>query len=210
MKALVIGGHGRDIGKTRVAGQLLRRLRLFGWTAVKISTHGQAGGHPFSGATTAAGALKGNGFTLFEERDPSARRDTARFLAAGARRALWLSVAPGRLDEALPPLQGALAGEGHVLFESNSILEFLRPSAFLFVLNPARREFKPSARRLLKFADAFVLMGGNLDEAAWPGVARGLLRRKPVFTVYERRRVPSELGRFVLRRLERTPEAHDL
>jgi hypothetical protein len=208
MKALVIGGHGRDIGKTRLAELLLRRLRPFRWTAVKISAHGHAGAGPFSGAT--AGTLGGHAFSLYyEEREPSARRDTARYLAAGARRALWLSVGPGRLAEALPALRAALAGEQHVLFESGRILEFLRPSLFLFVLNPAGREFKPSARRRLKLADAFVVMEGKLDEAAWPGVARGLLRRKPMFTV-KQRRVPSELGRFVLRRLARAPEARFL
>jgi hypothetical protein len=204
MKALVIGGHGRDIGKTRLAELFLRRLKSFGCTAVKISAHGHAGAPPFSSAGAAAG-----GFALFEEREPSARRDTARYLAAGACRALWLSVAPGRLAEGLAALRDTLAGERHVLFESNRILEFLRPSLFLFVLNPARREFKPSARRFLQSADAVVVMGGKLDEAAWPGVARGLLRRKPVFTV-KQRRVPSELGRFVLRRLERAPEAQFL
>lgn len=195
MKAVVIGGHARDIGKTRVAETLLRSLKGLAWAAVKISAHA----HP--------SAEDRSGFTLRRECAPSMRTDTGRYLAAGARRALWLSVPPGRIEEALPALREALADEQFVLMESNTILEHLRPAAFLFVLNPARHEFKPSARLRLHRADAFVLVQGELDAAAWPAVNTKALRRKPCFCLPPHRHVCPELRRFIFRRLESAPDS---
>ena len=157
MKTVVIGGHTRNIGKTSVISALIRELAPFGWTAVKITQYGHSvcshDGKPCDCAP------KEHPFVLTEEADSSGRADTCRYLAAGARRSLWLRARQGQLGAALPLLSRKLRGEEWVIIESNSILEFVRPALYLVVVNGSQRDFKPSARRALAQADAFVLTG---------------------------------------------------
>ena len=82
------------------------------------------------------------------------RGDTSRLLAAGAVEVLWLRVAQGTLAEAMPALEQRLAASDHVLIESNSIVEFLRPDVYVSLLDERVEDFKASARRLLPRANA--------------------------------------------------------
>jgi len=41
MKAVVVGGHTRNIGKTSVMAGLIRELQSLAWTAVKITQYGR-------------------------------------------------------------------------------------------------------------------------------------------------------------------------
>ncbi len=208
MHVVVVGGHTRDIGKTSVMSALIRAVKPYGppetqgtlgWTAVKVTQYGhgicshdgepcgcEAGEHPFA---------------LTEERDAAGRADTCRFLAAGARRSLWLRVRQGQLAQALPALQRALSGEEWVMIESNSIVEFLAPDLYLMVIDGSRRDFKESARRFFERADALAAVGAGLQEEAWPEVALSGARRKPVFPVSARDYSSRELAEFVTRKL---------
>jgi hypothetical protein len=204
MKVVVVGGHSRNIGKTSVMAGLIRGSEPFDWTAVKITQYGRGicsqDGVPWDCAPTE------HPFALTEEEYPRGRGDTCRFLAAGARRSLWLRVREGQLGEAFPCLLEALDSAEHVMIESNSILSFLKPAAYVVVLDRSRRDFKPSARQLLERADALVCVGPAVDARAWPGLSPAIFERKPVFQVSARDYSNPELCRFVRQRLE-TPEA---
>ena len=154
MKIIVIGGHTRNIGKTSVGAALIRGLRRFNWTAVKITQYGHGvcsrDGKPCQCAPTQ------HAFQLTIETDPRGRADTCRLLAAGAQRSLWLRVREGRLGDAFPTLERSLSGDECVLIESNSILAFLQPVAYLMVVDGTKRDFKDSARKFLRCADALV------------------------------------------------------
>lgn len=203
MKVVLVGGHGRKVGKTSVVAGVLRGLKSVGWTAVKITPHLHAAG-PAPGSDRSAPAQPP--FVLTEECDPSGHGDTCRYLAAGARRALLLSVEPGRLAEALPSLRQALAGDEHVIIESNRVLDFVKPAVCLAVLSNRRRGSKPSARRFLRQADAVVLVesgGDALDETATDSVGR---RHKPVFGVRAPHYFSRNLCAFIRRELLRAGE----
>jgi hypothetical protein len=120
-------------------------------------------------------------FLCSEEKDPKALRDTSRFLAAGARRALWMRARGGRLAQALPALLEALEGDEHVIIESNSILAFLQPTVFLLVIGETGREVKASARQFLGRADTFVTVRPDLKPLIWPAISLQMLEGKPVF-----------------------------
>src|SRR5208337_2371979 len=70
--------------------------------------------------------------------------DSARFLAAGAKRSFWLRTKQGYLAEGMPLLRGALQEsldknsnrDFAVIIESNSLLQFLKPSLYLAVVDP--------------------------------------------------------------------------
>lgn len=154
MNLIVVGGHTRNIGKTSVMAALIREFAPLGWTAVKITQYGHGvcshDGHACNCAP------QEHPVALTEERDARGRGDTSRFLAAGARRSLWLRARQGQLRQALPLLTRKLARASWVVIESNSILEFINPLLYLVVLHPSRTDFKASAERWLGRADALI------------------------------------------------------
>jgi hypothetical protein len=199
MKLVVVGGQVRKVGKTLVVAGLVRGLNSLAWTAVKISHHG---GDADSQDTQSADDLPAHlDFLWSEEENPNGHDDTSRYLAAGARRALWMRARGGTLARALPGLFEALAGDEHVIIESNSILAFLKPAVCLFVIDDSRRELKASARQFLPRADALVRVEPELKSSVWPGISPSMLNDKPVFRVSAGEWSNPALGRFVRERL---------
>jgi hypothetical protein len=195
MQSIVIGGHARNIGKTSVMCGLLRSLRHLDWAAVKITQYGHGicslDGHE------CACAPDEHAFVLSEETDPAGRGDTSRFLAAGARRSLWLRVREGQLALAFPLLAKALQGEERVMMESNCVLQFVEPLLYLVVLNSSNCEFKSSARRFLGRASALVSVGPQFHADAWPGIDPREFRGQPLFSVSPSEYFSLDLGHFV-------------
>ena len=140
-------------------------------------------------------------FLLSEEVDCAGHGDTSLYLAAGARRALWLRAREGALARALPRLIEALEGDEHVIIESNSILAFLEPTVFLFVSDESRGELKVSARQFIGRADALVTVGTEVKAPAWPVIPGQMLEDKPVFAVLAGEWSNPALCRFVCERL---------
>lgn len=187
---VVIGGPSRNIGKTSLACSVIERTRERGWTAVKISQFGH-------GICTTSGRECGcavddpkHPFAISVEDDPDSGSDTARMLRAGAREVLWLRAPQGRLAEAMPLLERALAGRENALIESNSVVDFLAPSVYVQLWNDAVSDVKASARRLLERVDALATVGEGPD-------ADG----KPRFPVAPPAYASPELLRFVEDRL---------
>ena len=88
-----------------------------------------------------------------------------------------------------------------MIVESNSILAFLKPTVFLFVIDESRRELKASARQFLPRADALVTVGPELKPRIWPGMSLLMLEDKPVFPVSAGEWSNPALSRFVRERL---------
>ena len=199
MRLVVVGGQGRKVGKTSVIAGLIRGLKTLAWTAVKISHH--AGDTGAGGAPLADDLPAHLDFLLSEERDREGRGDTALYLAAGARRALWLRTRGGGLARALPGLLEALAGDEHVIVESNSLLGFLKPDIFLMVIDQSGRDVKTSAGQFLARADAFVTAESSLEPKARAATSLELPQDKPVFAVSPSDWSNPALCRFVSERL---------
>ena len=132
---VVVGGHSRKAGKTSLVEWLIRSFREASWTAVKVTPHPH-------------GSLK-----VHEERNPAASGDTARYLAAGARRAFLVTVAPEGWSAAGAAVRQLIAGSNAIV-ESNTLARQLDADLRLMVLGPG--EPKPSAEALREIADAFV------------------------------------------------------
>lgn len=199
MKVVVVGGHSRNIGKTSVMAELIRRLRPPEWAAVKITQYGH-GVCSLSGEECSCDPGE-HGFALTEERLRSGRADTRRFLRAGARRSLWLRIRQGQLPRAFPALLRALRPEKWVMIESNSILSLLNPALYLFVIDPRRRDFKASAQKYLERADAMVEICPAAGDHPWPEVDARILASKPVFAVPSPDYSSEDLTRFVRHKL---------
>jgi hypothetical protein len=168
-RLIVVGGQSRKVGKSALVVDLIERLREVQWTAVKITPHVKSG-CPVRGAGCGCGREE-HTFAIRQEGRAGPTGDTCRFLAAGARRAIWLETKEGRLVDALSPLCLALRHAGNVIIESNAIVEFWRPDLCLMVVDPRRRDFKPSAQNALPMADVFVFRSPFLgDEVSHPAL----------------------------------------
>jgi len=182
MAVVVVGGHSRSVGKTSVVASLIARLPEFRWTAFKITQYG----HGFCTADGAPCDCQTDDHTIAisAERDPGTGTDSARFLAAGAVKSLWVRTRQGMLAEAMPRIRKEIAAAENAILESNSILQFLRPDLYLTVLDNATADFKDSARLFLDRADAILLRESGLKlEPHWTGVSARLLEGKPRFVI---------------------------
>lgn len=193
---VVVGGHSRNIGKTSVVAGLIRRLRGYRWTAVKITQYGHGICSNEGKACDCAPSDAEHPFALSEEYEPS-RTDSGRFLAAGAERSFWLRTPAGELPRAATTVQKLLKQSENVIVESNSILELVRPDLFLMVMDFACEDFKASSLKYIDRADAFVVIDRGINAPLFDDLARGLWDAKPQFLVNPPRYVTAELAAFV-------------
>jgi len=150
MAIVVVGGSNRGVGKTALVCGLIAAFPEVRWTAVKITIddHGQT--EP-----------------ILEETKAGRDTDTARYLAAGASRAL-LATPILRGSPRVPDISSLLNelwpkfGRGtNLIFESNIVVHHVRPDLCLLIhvgpgrgLAPVVR--KPSFLAAIPFADALV------------------------------------------------------
>jgi molybdopterin-guanine dinucleotide biosynthesis protein len=213
-RLIVVGGHTRSIGKTQLVCDIISAFPHAGWIAGKITQYGH--GVCAQNGENCDCAPDEHVCAIAWERHSDTGTDSARFLAAGAKRSFWLRTKQGFLAEGLPLLRDALSDcvtrddSPPVIVESNSLLQFLKPSLYFAVLDPAKEDFKDSARAALDRADAIVLRGGVLDpqraEPAWIRLPVQVLREKPSVTQREGEALPEPLQVLVQRALEATPK----
>jgi hypothetical protein len=161
---VIVGGQCRKVGKSALVVDLIRAFPERRWTAVKVTPYA-ADGCPVKGARCRCATYE-HLATIREEKTRAGRTDTARFLAAGAKKALWVQTKKGRLGDALPHLEKALTKAADVIIESDALAKFWRPDLFLMVLDPRKVDFKVSARTVSRFADGFVLRSPDFG-GAW-------------------------------------------
>ncbi len=193
MKLVVVGGHSRNIGKTSVAASIIAATRELGWTAFKLTQFGHNVCSHDGAACECAVADPQHPYSITREENSDGRSDTSRFLAAGAAESYWVRTAQGCLAEAMPEIRRLMEGRRHVIMESNSVLQFLRPDLYLVVLDWATPDFKDSARRYLDRADAFLLLEARRPNPAWQNVPLPLIERRPVYRARPPEYFPAEL-----------------
>lgn len=181
---VVVGGHSRKIGKTSVIEGLLRDTSHLAWTALKISANRHS--------TGSEGA-----FQLTLETEPGADCDSARYLRAGATRALWLRANASQIPVGVAAAFGHLAKGGNVLVESNRVLDVVSPRLYLVLLDFAVDDFKDSTRKHFARADAFVVVERPGLTPPWNNLPLRLMGERPVFPVAPGHFRSERLSRFV-------------
>jgi hypothetical protein len=198
---IVVGGHTRSIGKTQLVCDLIAAFPQENWIAGKITQYGH--GVCAQNGENCDCAPDEHVCAISWEKQAS-DTDSGRFLAAGAGRSFWLRTKQGFLAEGMPLLRKALTdlhnsdrgGSARVILESNTLLQFLKPSLYLVVLDPSKEDFKDSARLQLDRASAFVLrqplLAGTKADV-WAGLPLQLMRGKPQFLQREGEALPRAL-----------------
>jgi hypothetical protein len=213
-RVIVVGGHTRSIGKTQLVCDVISAFPQANWIAGKITQYGH--GVCAQNGSNCDCAPDEHICAIEWEAQPQSGTDSSRFLAAGAKRSFWLRTKQGFLAEGLPlmreALQKALVANDQdsppLILESNSLLQFLKPSLYFAVIDPAREDFKDSARVALDRADALVLRGSIDDPAAAPSWIRlpaNLLRSKPSVSQREGEPLPEPLHVLIERALQSPP-----
>jgi hypothetical protein len=226
-RLIVVGGHTRSIGKTQLVCDVIRAFPRTGWIAGKVTQYGHGvcarnGENCDCAPTEHVCALE------WEMRGDTGT-DTARFLAAGAQRSFWLRTKQGYLAEGLPLLREALEevasqrnnatvshrgrrfvpGDIALIIESNSLMQFVKPSLYLAVIDPVKDDFKESARMALDRAHALVMRGEVGADAPpaplWMRLPAQLMKEKPSVLQREGEDLPEPLCALVHRILEGLP-----
>jgi hypothetical protein len=215
-RVIVVGGHTRSIGKTQLVCDVIAAFPEANWIAGKITQYGHGvcaqNGHDCNCAPDQ------HTCAISWEKRADTGTDSARFLQAGARRSFWLRTKQGFLAEGMPLLRAALreadcgssGPSKNVILESNTLLQFLKPSLYLMVVHPAKADFKESAQLQIDRASALVLrehLPPNAeagDAVGWTDVPLQLLRTKPQFL--QRRGQPLPAG--VCEAVRKTLGAH--
>jgi len=144
MAIIVVGGGGRGAGKTALVCGVIAALPELGWVAVKIANHAH-----------------GQERLVLEDAEAGDRSDTARYLAAGARRAFLLTpVDEAAMQAALDELWRRFERAENFIFESNRVLNFLKPDVCLMVRADANStDEKASYENAVGRSDAVITRG---------------------------------------------------
>ncbi len=147
---ILIGGTGRNIGKTTLAETLIRKLSCFGpVTGIKISNI-RPEGLQFHGMHD----IESNEyFSIWEETQHTGNKDSIRFLNAGALKSFFIQAGDAYLPDAFQEIQNHLTGNEIVVCESNSLINIMKPSVFLMVKGEKNNASKAYVERSQKIAD---------------------------------------------------------
>jgi hypothetical protein len=215
-RIIVVGGHTRSIGKTQLVCDVIAAFPQVNWIAGKITQYGH--GVCAQNGENCDCAPDEHICAMDWETRCDSGTDSARFLAAGARQSFWLRTKQGYLAEGLPLLRASLqsiiretqAGPAPLIVESNSLLQFLKPSLYVAVIDPGKEDFKESARVALDRADALVLRGTTeplpSTGPTWLNLPSRLLKEKPSVVQREGEPLPEPLRVLVRRVLEGAAE----
>src|SRR5271170_6455117 len=204
-RVVVVGGHTRSIGKTQLVCDIIAAFPRIEWTAGKITQSGH--GVCAQNGENCDCAPDDHVCALDWETTTDTGTDSARFLAAGAKRSFWLRTKQGYLAEGMPILRMALKeieGDGNpeqkkaLIVESNSLMQFVKPSLYFAVIDPMREDFKESAQVALDRASALVLRGSLDDDMPpaplWMKLPTKLLQERPSVLQREGEALPGPLA----------------
>ncbi|MHC4323823.1 MAG: molybdenum cofactor guanylyltransferase [Planctomycetota bacterium] len=163
-KMLMIGSAGANMGKTELACAILRRFSSEGRdiVGIKVTTIREKDGQcPRGGeGCGVCSSLEGN-FYITEETSITSGKDTARLLAAGAKRVFWMRVLKEHLAEGLTALLDVIGPDAVSICESNSLRLLAEPGLFLMAGSKDSDAWKNSAREVRKYADRVVVSDGS-------------------------------------------------
>jgi len=215
-RVVVVGGHTRSIGKTQLVCDIIAAFPRIEWTAGKITQYGH--GVCAQNGENCDCAPDDHVCAIDWEVRADTGTDSARFLAAGAKRSFWLRTKQGYLAEGLPLLRAALdkadteaepGRETALIVESNSLMQFVKPSLYFAVIDPGREDFKESAQMALDRAQALVLRGSVDGDAPpaplWMKLPAKLLQERPSVLQREGEPLPEPLWALVHRMTENEP-----
>ena len=155
-KLLIVGGTGRDVGKTEFVCRLIQKISTERPVyAIKVSSI-------FPGEELYHGTHSEGDSSLYlqEETNRKSDKDTSRMLKAGAARVFYLRTDDTGIQPGFDQFLMKIPDEAAVVCESNSLGHFVKPALAIMVRSKAGG-VKPRAIAQLKCADLVVVSDGT-------------------------------------------------
>lgn len=166
---VLVGGSGRNIGKTTLAEMLINHLSNFGPVAgIKISNI-KPDGMKFHGTHE---VKSDENFIIWEETITSGSKDSMRFLKAGAKKAFFIQTSDDFIQEAFQQMVQQLEGNEIVVCESNSLRNVMKPAVFFMIKGDNNTASKGYVEKFLEVADCVV---NPLDLKQFETLSRSLV-----------------------------------
>jgi len=152
---LIVGGTGRNVGKTEFICRLIEKISLqVPVFAIKVSAQ-----FPEEEIYHGNHSADESDFQVFEEMNRTSDKDTSRMLRAGAARVFYLRSDDRRIEAGFDSLLQQIPEKAAVVCESNSLGKFVTPAISIMV-RPVGGPLKPRAIPRLKSADLVVVSDG--------------------------------------------------
>ncbi|MBN2637682.1 MAG: hypothetical protein JXR65_01190 [Bacteroidales bacterium] len=147
---ILVGGTGRNIGKTTAAEHIISKLskkcKIVGVKVSKVMPNELAfhGNHEITDRIT---------FSLIEEKNYTGSKDSMRFLRAGAVKSYFVVAKDGNLEDVLFELEKQLDSDNYVVCESNGFRSIIKPFLFVMIKGKISNNPKKNLEFLLASAD---------------------------------------------------------
>ena len=152
---LLIGGTGRNVGKTEFTCRLISRIAATRQIyALKVSAM-----YPDEQMFHGRHEYDASDFHLFEESRSESGKDTARMLKAGAKRVFYLQGEDNRILQGFTEFIHKVPTSSPVVCESNSLGNFVQPGLHIMITS-SNTEVKERARVQLAKADLIIKSDG--------------------------------------------------
>lgn len=160
---LMVGGTGRNSGKTELACRLIaRHAPSMGVVGLKVTTVERTDRHcPHGGNGCGVCSSLSRPWIVTREIDRESRKDSCRMLASGARRVYWLRVLRSELAGGAADLLAHIPPGWIGVCESTSLRQLVEPGLFLLVRGANGDGDKASARAVAHLADRVVVSDGR-------------------------------------------------
>lgn len=157
---LLVGGAGRNSGKTRLSCALIRSFgRRYPLVGLKVTAIQDRDGPCPRGNEDGCGvctSLEQNYLITREDGSPEGK-DTSLMLEAGAERVFWLRVLREQLLQGAQALLRRVGQDALCICESNSLRQVVEPGVFIIARAKGARSIKPSSRAVLHLAHRVAL-----------------------------------------------------
>ena len=149
---ILLGSTGKNSGKTYLGTKMTEKLARKGNVEVlKIATVNEGNTCIYGRDDCGICECFRGRFKLEEETQKDSGKDTSLYLAAGARRAVFLKSTPQDLKHGFKHYLKTVPENSLIVCESNSLAAVVEPGIFVMVQGPD--EIKPSAQNVMKYAD---------------------------------------------------------
>ena len=160
---LMVGASCKADGKTTFTCSLIEKFSSqLDIVGVKISTIDSINKshHPdITGVGRSNSPLRP--YYITQEKERCGHTDTARMMAAGAKKVLWLQTLNAHLEEGIKALVDNFSDETVSICESNRARRIIEPGAFIMIMGAQEASWKPSAQEVIEYADRIVVSDGT-------------------------------------------------
>ena len=147
---LMIGGSGRNVGKTSLICAIIRKFAPATFIIGLKVTSIRPGEEDFHGHHEQP--LSEN-FRIFEETNIGSAKDTAKMLKAGAQKVYFIQSTDEQMSLAMDAFFKIIDQHSTIICESRSLRRSIKPGVFILITDPTHKDFKAKAAEFENFAD---------------------------------------------------------